>query len=48
MKANNGEPVKKRDVFNVQAFLDAAGVARTIQIFQPKATIFFRGMSVRM
>lgn len=43
MRPNTRGSAKKLDVFNVQAFLDAAGVARTVQIFQPKDTIFTQG-----
>lgn len=43
MRPNTRGSAKKLDVFNVQAFLDAAGVARTVQIFQPKDTIFSQG-----
>ncbi len=34
---------KKNETFNVQAFLDSAGVARKIQEFEKKATIFAQG-----
>jgi CRP-like cAMP-binding protein len=47
MRPNTRGSAKKLDVFNVQAFLDAAGVARTVQIFQPKDTIFSQGDACR-
>jgi CRP/FNR family cyclic AMP-dependent transcriptional regulator len=43
MKANNVNRTKKDGVFNAQAFLDSAGVARTIVEFQRKDTIFSQG-----
>jgi CRP/FNR family cyclic AMP-dependent transcriptional regulator len=42
MKANNVNKTKK-DAFNAQAFLDSAGVARTVMEFQRKDTIFSQG-----
>jgi len=46
MKANNGNKSKK-EVFDAQAFLDSAGVARTIVEFQKKDTIFSQGDSCK-
>ncbi len=43
MKTSNRGSTKKRVVFNAQAFLDAAGVARSIQKFGAKDTIFSQG-----
>ena len=43
MKPNNGAKVGRNDVFNVQAFLDAAGAARNVQTFEPQDTIFSQG-----
>src|SRR5579862_103571 len=43
MKANNSKKTRKSDVFNAQAFLDSAGVSRTIVEFQRKETIFSQG-----
>ena len=43
MKSNNVNKTKKNGVFNAQAFLDSAGVARTIVEFEKKATIFSQG-----
>jgi CRP/FNR family transcriptional regulator, cyclic AMP receptor protein len=43
MKPNGGGSSKKHGAFDVQAFLDDAGVARTIQKFQKKDTIFAQG-----
>jgi CRP/FNR family transcriptional regulator, cyclic AMP receptor protein len=42
MQTNNVNKTKK-DAFNAQAFLDSAGVARTIVEFQKKDTIFSQG-----
>jgi CRP/FNR family cyclic AMP-dependent transcriptional regulator len=42
MKANNVNKTKK-GAFNAQAFLDSAGVARTVMEFQRKDTIFSQG-----
>ena len=43
MKPKGNASPKGRDAFDVQAFLDAAGAARTIQTFQPHDTIFSQG-----
>ena len=43
MKSNNVNKTEKNGVFNAQAFLDSAGVARTIVEFEKKATIFSQG-----
>jgi CRP/FNR family cyclic AMP-dependent transcriptional regulator len=43
MKKNNLPIMKKAVVFNAQAFLDSAGVSRTIVEFQKKDTIFSQG-----
>ena len=43
MKAKNSSGTKKIVVFNAQAFLDSAGVSRTIVEFQKKDTIFSQG-----
>ena len=43
MKTNNLAGVKKASVFNAQAFLDSAGVSRTIVEFEKKDTIFSQG-----
>jgi CRP/FNR family cyclic AMP-dependent transcriptional regulator len=43
MKTNNLSRTKNGGVFNAQAFLDSAGVARTIVEFQSKDTIFSQG-----
>ena len=43
MKANNVNGTKKDGVFNAQAFLDSAGVARRVVEFQRKGTIFSQG-----
>ncbi len=43
MRANNVNRTQKVGVFTAQAFLDFAGVARTIAEFQKKDTIFAQG-----
>ena len=43
MKPNILNKTKKSGVFNAQAFLDSAGVSRTIVEFQKKDTIFSQG-----
>jgi CRP/FNR family transcriptional regulator, cyclic AMP receptor protein len=43
MNSKNGKKPKKNGVFNAQAFLDSAGVARTIEEFEKKDTIFSQG-----
>ncbi len=43
MKATNVNKTKYGGAFDVQAFLDSAGVARTIAEFQKKDTIFTQG-----
>ena len=43
MKPNDVNKTKKNGVFNAQAFLDSAGVARTIVEFEKKDTIFSQG-----
>ncbi|MGA8223168.1 MAG: Crp/Fnr family transcriptional regulator [Candidatus Acidiferrales bacterium] len=43
MKPKNGKKPKKNGAFNAQAFLDSAGVARTIVEFEKKDTIFSQG-----
>src|SRR5271169_6776474 len=43
MKMNNLNKSKKGGIFNAQAFLDSAGVSRTIMEFQKKDTIFSQG-----
>jgi CRP/FNR family transcriptional regulator, cyclic AMP receptor protein len=43
MKPNILNKTKKGGVFNAQAFLDSAGVSRTIVEFQKKDTIFSQG-----
>jgi CRP-like cAMP-binding protein len=43
MKTNSLSVMKKAIVFNAQAFLDSAGVSRTIVEFQKKETIFSQG-----
>jgi CRP/FNR family cyclic AMP-dependent transcriptional regulator len=42
-RANNVNSMKNGGVFNAQAFLNSAGVARTIVEFQTKDTIFSQG-----
>jgi CRP/FNR family cyclic AMP-dependent transcriptional regulator len=43
MKTNNVTKIKKAILFNAQAFLDSAGVSRSIVEFQKKDTIFSQG-----
>jgi len=43
MKTNHPGKMKKNGVFNAQAFLDSAGVSRTIMEYQKKDTIFSQG-----
>jgi CRP/FNR family cyclic AMP-dependent transcriptional regulator len=43
MKSKNGKTAKKNGVFNAQAFLDSAGLARAVVEFEKKDTIFSQG-----
>jgi CRP/FNR family transcriptional regulator, cyclic AMP receptor protein len=43
MKSKTGKKSRKNGNFNAQAFLDSAGVARTIVEFEKKDTIFSQG-----
>lgn len=43
VKPDEGSGAKKKEAFNVQGFLDAAGVARTIQKFLTHDIIFAQG-----
>jgi CRP/FNR family cyclic AMP-dependent transcriptional regulator len=43
MKKINLKKMRKNDAFNAQAFLDSAGLARTIVEYQRKDTIFSQG-----
>ncbi len=43
MNGNNGNKKRKAGGFNVQTFLDSAGVARTVVEYQKKDTLFSQG-----
>jgi CRP/FNR family transcriptional regulator, cyclic AMP receptor protein len=47
MKSKTGKKSRKNGKFNAQAFLDSAGVARTVVEFEKKDTIFSQGAACK-